>query len=170
MDKGMLGQPPKSVDDIKKIISKISFTPFGTTKYTFRVTVKVGEVFVQVVYDEPDVDDLNGEIKTQYGRKWFISKFSTETEIVETCWAAVQRSMLHVAKENFYYRGARIYSPHIPVGQREMMIHHMDDWGGFDKRAEPNQCHECKEFGGRHEFGCTNMPSMPQPLIGTLNE
>lgn len=51
----------------------------------------------------------------QHGRKWYVSAHSCVSEVVQTAWAAVERAVLHEAKEAFRYRGARIMNPHLDV-------------------------------------------------------
>lgn len=86
--------------------------------------------YVQVRYTEPDVD--TGMMGVQHARKWYISPYATETEIVETCYAAIRRSFEHVIGEHFTYQGRRIYSPHFEVSARLELC----DQKRFDKREE----------------------------------
>jgi len=74
---------------------------------------------LQVCYDEPDVD--TNKVEPQKSREWFISETATETDVVDTAFAAVMRSYDHVVKEHFTYKGLRIYSPHFTTAQRLAM-------------------------------------------------
>lgn len=38
--------------------------------------------------------------------------------VVETCWAALKRSLEHEAAERFKYKGRRVYSPHFAIKAR----------------------------------------------------
>ena len=69
-------------------------------------------------YWEPDVEKPGSEPVLQKTRKWYISPYSTYSEIVETCWAMVIRSQMHVASEHFQYRGRRVYSQHFNIEAR----------------------------------------------------
>lgn len=71
---------------------------------------------VRVVYDEADVN--TSVIQVQRSRPWFIEPTVTESEVVETVYAATMRSYDHVVREHFLYRGARVYSPHFNVWDR----------------------------------------------------
>ena len=62
--------------------------------------------------DAPDNKDPT-KIERQHGRKWQLSQWMTTTEIVQTCWAAVQRAELHEAAEKFTYNGADIFNTHL---------------------------------------------------------
>ena len=84
-----------------------------------------GEVYLlQMSYMEPDVDHPEAGPVEQKTRKWYISPYMTESEIVETCWAMVIRSQQHVASEYFKYRGRRVYSQHFDVHGRMYLYDH----------------------------------------------
>lgn len=97
--------------DLQAIVARVRFLD-----RRFLVLTKGDGFLVQMAYDEADVD--TGEPAEQKTRKWYVSPHATETEVVETCWAMVQRSQLHVAGEHFTYEGFRVYSPHLHVGAR----------------------------------------------------
>jgi hypothetical protein len=114
-------QKPFTFDEVAEIIGRVKFLD-----RTFRVIKKEvveGEpVFlVQLTYWEADVEDLEGKALIQASRKWYVSPFSTATEVVETCYAACLRSMKHVVREHFIYRGRRVMSPHFDIEDRVRM-------------------------------------------------
>jgi hypothetical protein len=82
--------------------------------YRFRVG-RIAGAFLQVVYDEPDVED--GEPATQHGRKWYVSRNATRGEIVQTALKAVLTSHEHRVREHFTWRGARLFGPHFDLEQ-----------------------------------------------------
>lgn len=73
---------------------------------------------IQMEYFEPDVEKPGSDPVSQKTRKWYVSPFSTESEVVETCWAMVKRSQEHVASEHFTYKGRRVYSQHFDINAR----------------------------------------------------
>jgi hypothetical protein len=81
---------------------------------------------VQLAYADPDVE--TGKMQLQKTRKWYLSAHMTESEVVESVWAAYKRSMVHRASENFTYYGKRVYSQHFDVNARIQMCrdHAMD--------------------------------------------
>lgn len=101
----------KSVHDVRWIISQINFP--GRQLW---LGVMGDGYYIQVRYFEKDVD--TGIEARQHARKWYISPWATETEVVETAYAALCRSALHVVGEHFQYKGRRIYSPHLDVNAR----------------------------------------------------
>jgi len=74
--------------------------------------------FVQIQYDEPDID--TSEMCEQHGRKWYVSRYATRSEIVQTMLKAALTSAEHRVREHFTYRGARIFGPHFDV---EALLH-----------------------------------------------
>jgi hypothetical protein len=110
----IIGQPKKSVEEIQTIIDKVKFKD-----RTFRLIEKADNVLLlQMSYLEENVNNPGSEPVLQSTRKWYISQYMTESEIVEACWACVCRSQLHVAGEHFQYAGRRVYSQHFSIDAR----------------------------------------------------
>lgn len=104
----------KTLEQVSGIVANIVFMD-----RKFIVTAREGGFLLQLEYMEPDVD--TGVMAKQRARKWYVSKFSTETEIVETAFKACRVSMDHVLKEHFTYEGFRVYSPHFNVRARMLL-------------------------------------------------
>lgn len=116
----------KTLEQVQGIVKNIEFMD---RKF---VVVERGDGFLlQVQYIEPDID--TGRPELQKARKWFVSRFSTETEIVETAFKACRVSMDHVLKEHFLYEGHRVYSPHFNIRARIAMAERHD----YDGRDSP---------------------------------
>lgn len=117
-------QTPKTFEEVLGIIKQIKFRD--------RV-LHLGEMgngfYLQVQYLEKCVD--TGKMMTQKARKWYISTFASETEIVETAFKAIKVSNEHVLKEHFSYKGRRVFSPHFDIDARIAMC----DAGKFDSRS-----------------------------------
>src|ERR1700727_78061 len=99
--------------DIQTILDRCKFKD----RY-FKLLDKGDGFLIQMTYLEPDIEHPNDGDVLQSTRKWYVSRFSTESEIVETVWACVCRSQIHTASEHFTYRGKRIYSQHLDVNKR----------------------------------------------------
>jgi len=84
--------------------------------YTFLVSIESDLVFLRLSYPEKDIH--TGQITAQFSRRWVIEYSDSDTKIVETAFAAVQRSMRHRSKEWFLYKGRRVYSPHFSLEAR----------------------------------------------------
>lgn len=102
--------------------------------WEFVVKEKGGVPFVQVQFDAPNNYDPE-KIDRQHCRKWQLSYWMTPTEVVQTCWAAIQRAVLHEASEQFKYKGQDIYNTHMRV----------------DHLAKLRQCHDALEHRGEIE-------------------
>ena len=61
------------------------------------------------------VDIVSGEPAQQHTRKWLLSEHMTRSEIVATCLKCVLTSEEHEAREDFLYKGQRIFGPHLDV-------------------------------------------------------
>lgn len=120
----MAKQPKKSEREIRGIIKNITLPD--------RRELFVGPMgngfYVQVRYLDADI--YTGDVEMQHARKWYISRYSTTTEIVRTCYKAALTSYEHYLGEHFLYCGFRVMSPHFDV---EALINLCDD-GQFDAR------------------------------------
>jgi hypothetical protein len=123
---GTMSQPKKTFDEIKAIIDGIQFMD-----RTFRLLEKGDGFLLQMFYYETCVENPGSEPVKQSTRKYYVSPYMTESEVVETAWLAVQRSQLHVASEHFTYQGRRVYSQHFDIEARIDMC----DMDFFDVRA-----------------------------------
>lgn len=112
-------QPRLTREEIQKILDDVSFQD-----RKFLLLEKGDGYLVQMEYFEADVEKPGSEPISQKTRKWYISPFMSESEIVETCWAMVCRSQLHIASEHFEYRGRRVYSQHFDVYGRIYLCDH----------------------------------------------
>lgn len=54
-----------------------------------------------------------GDIQTS--RKWLISPYATDSEVVQTVLKCVLTAEEHEAREAFRYKGAKIFGPHMDV-------------------------------------------------------
>lgn len=97
-----------SISDIKDILGLVQFK-----EHTFHVGEMGNGFYLQVQYMDTDVD--TGKEEKQHGRKWYVSRFATRSEIVQTAFKAVLTSQEHIAREFFLYKGKRIFGPHYDV-------------------------------------------------------
>lgn len=93
---------------IENILKEITFEG-----YTWEVRVAHGGVVVYGLYDEADI--YTGEIERQQTRKWLISPYMTNSEIVQTVFKLCATSMEHRLREHFTYKNARVFGPHFDI-------------------------------------------------------
>jgi len=103
-----MSQESKTFEEVREIVFRVKFRYMRITAID-----KNGTWFLQVQYEDNDVS--SGENKEQHGRKWYISPYATESEIVQTAFKAVLTSQEHIAREWFTYKGRRVFQPHYNV-------------------------------------------------------
>ena len=103
-----MAQPKLTDGEINQIVTSISI-PNGRFRWDY-----VGDGFyIQVLCMLPDVyNPATGPVE-QRGRKWYVSAYSVESEVIQTCLYAWLKFMEHEARENFQYEGVRLFNPHI---------------------------------------------------------
>lgn len=99
----------RSAQSIRTIVDRLSYPGFE-----FRLGTSRTEVWLQIVCKD-GVNTVTGESEMWKGRKWKLSYYATDTEIVQTAWAAVERALIHEASELFKYKGVAIYNRHLSV-------------------------------------------------------
>lgn len=105
-------QEKKSTEQIKTILANIQFM-----NWEIRLLEKGDGYLLQIIFMDVDVENPDLGPVPQHCRKWYVSPYSTESEIVETAWKAVKTAMEHEVREKFMYRGRRIFSPHFDVNK-----------------------------------------------------
>lgn len=103
----------KTLADIREIVARCAYPGFE-----FKVDAD-GDIeqlypWCQIVCHE-GVDTTTGQPASWTGRKWKLSFHMTDTEVVQTVWAAVQRAIIHETCELFKFKGAAIYDRHLDV-------------------------------------------------------
>lgn len=94
---------------IRSILSCVDYKEWG-----FVLSQDVGgRAYLQVSFVAPC--SVSSEIKEQKGRKWWLSPYMTETEVVATAKKAVLAAEEHEILERFKYKGRLIYNPHFKV-------------------------------------------------------
>lgn len=87
------------------------------------------------VEDPNGVDNVTNEPLPWAGRKWFLSQHMCVSEIVRTCYKAVQTAAMHELDEKFKYRGVAIYDPHRNVDLLVMIDQGVDALDTRDNRT-----------------------------------
>lgn len=122
----------------KKLIDRISCTVLGT-----EFTVLLEE---DHIYKHPETgkgrpylvatyvadDTHTKERKVWRGRKWYLSQYMTNDEIVKTAFAAIKAAVEHEVMEGFRMDGKLLFNPHTPYT-------HLMLASQFEVRREPQQ-------------------------------
>lgn len=106
-----------SVDDVKRVTDRITLGLLGNHTFTLRVDTDGHRVFVQVQYDSPCTK--TGEHMPWKGRKWFLSEYMTENEVIFTVYTAYKMAIEHEMMESFKVDNVILINPH--VDYRELL-------------------------------------------------
>ena len=119
----------KTLEDVKKIVRYIRYKNW---KFIVGTENSFGteDLFLQIKFTARDT--VTGFLEEQSCRKWRLSPFMTETEIVRTAWKAVIAAEEHEAGENFIYCNSTPFNPHTSIGA---LIHASEN---IDKRETPD--------------------------------
>jgi hypothetical protein len=91
-----------------------------------------GVYWLQVRFTAPC--SLSGAPKGWHGRKWRVSRHSTESEIVQTALMAYLAALEHEGRESFRFSGLAVYGPHLSVWKLWDLLSSPD---ALEKREEP---------------------------------
>lgn len=100
---------------VKAFCQNITMSVFGAH---FRLRVERdckdpvdGRIFLQVTYEAPCTK--TGAVQEWHGRKWYLSEYMTEDEIVKTAYAAFEAAVKHEIMEGFKFNGKVVFNPHV---------------------------------------------------------
>ncbi len=94
--KDLIGLP----DRFRAVLSKLTYKDWQF----YLGIIDPSHFFLQVRFFEDKVP--------HHGRKWLLSQFMTDSEVVQTALLAVLTAEEHEARERFKYNGQAIYGPH----------------------------------------------------------
>lgn len=60
-------------------------------------------------------DAITGEMGMGYGGKAYLSEYASDSELVQTAFGLYKGYWEHEARENFQWRGRRVFGPHMDV-------------------------------------------------------
>ena len=69
--------------------------------------------YLQIQFDAPD--SFTGVVERQYCRKWMLSYYMTDSEVVRTAYKAIEAAVLHELQEDFRFMEEPIFRPHYDV-------------------------------------------------------
>lgn len=96
------------IDHVLEVMQHVSYKDW-------RIAVRMDgdRVYLQCMFTAPRAE--TGEPHDVHGRKWFLSRFMCDSEIVSTALMACLAAEEHECRESFRYRGQRIFGPHLDV-------------------------------------------------------
>jgi hypothetical protein len=81
--------------------------------YKFTVDSRGDRPFLQAEFHSPC--SQTGKVTLQKTRKWQLSQYMTESELIQTVFKCVLTAIEHEAREQFKYKGRAVYGPHFDV-------------------------------------------------------
>ena len=94
--------------EILSIIAQIKYLDWN-----FKLIDKSNGFLLQAEWNGIDVKTgLNHQLRS---RKWYIGKYFTTSEIVQTVFKCIITAQEHEIRENFLYKGERMLCPHFDV-------------------------------------------------------
>lgn len=97
------------INEMLDAVEQVSFM-----NYTFSVSSESdNKLYLQASYVDRCI--LTGSLEQQFTRKWLLSKHMTKSELIQTCFKCCITSMEHRTREEFKYKGRRIFGPHFDV-------------------------------------------------------
>lgn len=104
----------KSIDRVEALLSRITLGLLGNNTFRFIVEKdKLGgdRIYLQVEYSSPCTKD--NESKTWKGRKWYLSEYMLDNEIIFTAYTAYKMCIEHEIMETFKIDGIILINPHV---------------------------------------------------------
>jgi len=105
----------KTLDDLNCILKEINYVKDG---WEFR-SGKMGDgFFIQVRFYAVNSTFIKQiDLELQSGRKWYISKYMTKSEVVQTAFHACLKAEEHECREMFRYKGEAVFCPHYSIDE-----------------------------------------------------
>lgn len=96
------------ISEMLEAVEQVSFV-----NYVFSVSSENDKLYLQANYLDRCI--VTGTLEKQSTRKWLLSKHMTKSELIQTCFKCCITSMEHRTREEFKYKGRRIFGPHFDV-------------------------------------------------------
>jgi len=107
-------EKPSLLEFVKELVSHITMSVFGTNFKLLVCEDKInvgGRIYLQVDYEAPCTKTNN--LESWKGRKWYLSEFMTDDEIIKTAYCAFQSAVTHEIMEGFKFDNVIVFNPHI---------------------------------------------------------
>lgn len=101
------------LEKVKAIVDRVTLELLGIQFFIVVAEDKVhgGRIYVQASYESPCTN--SGEIQEWKGRKYYLSEFMTEDEVIKTCYVAFEQTVKHEVMEGFKVDNIILFNPHI---------------------------------------------------------
>lgn len=98
---------------LAELLQRVKFSLFGKHFKVKGFLDKISEtrMYLQVIYT--DTCRNTGEESEWHGRKWYLSEFMTDDEVIKTAFAACKSAVEHEIMEGFTVDGVVLFNPHV---------------------------------------------------------
>ena len=117
----------QTLKSIEKLIGAVKFNDWD-----FIVDTNKGVPYVQIKFYAPGSFSDSDELELQSCRKWMLSYYMCDEEIISTAFKAMLAAVEHEAREQFTWEGEAIYRPHLDI----RTLHKISSENLVDKRDE----------------------------------
>lgn len=97
-----------TIEHHRDLLRRCSFPNFG-----YELTLEGEHVFLRVI--GAGTCNVTGALLTWRGRKWRLSGFMTDGEVVQTAFLATMTAIEHEARERFRFDGVSVFDPHYDI-------------------------------------------------------
>lgn len=101
-------QAPKTIHDFAALIARVEFG-----NWRFHVLMDGDRPYLQLRFAA--LCSSTNCTQVQHGRKWPLSPFMTDSEVITTAFKATMTAMEHETRERFTFKGKKIFGPHIDI-------------------------------------------------------
>lgn len=104
----------KNLNQIRDLLSIINIELFGNKMWIHAHVDKIhenGRIYLQIVYNATCKD--TGVYKEWHGRKFYLSDYMTDDEIVKTAYLAFKLAIEHEVMEAFKINNIVLFNPHV---------------------------------------------------------
>jgi hypothetical protein len=99
----------KTFQDFADVITRIDYPGFD-----IGVHESGNDLYLQISCWEGTCN-ITGKPMCWQGRKWRLSPYMTDGEVVQTAFMAVMAANEHETREKFTYRGVTVFDPHYDI-------------------------------------------------------
>lgn len=129
----------QTLKSINKLIAAVKFNDWD-----FNVKENKGVPYLQITFWAKGSFSDSDELELQKCRKWMLSYYMCEEEVVSTAFKAMLAAVEHEAREQFFWEGQAIYRPHFDI----RTLHKISSQNLVDKRDETDYKAEFDMLGG----------------------
>ena len=98
-------------------VEALDYTPKGLAAHAarFDASVEFAPIWFLRIRCDKGTCNVTGDDLSWRGRKWYVSQYSTNSEVVQTALKAYLTALEHEAREKFKWKGVAVFDPHLDL-------------------------------------------------------